>query len=202
VEAKLDGCGAKHNSDLSWAPDRIERIKPTTRVSKSIGARRRLADGRHPKVHRIAEKTLLTPPIARGGTLLAIGQSDGGCYRLAGMAHSRATVMKRLHWLVAAAAIFAVGGAVAEAGHGNSGRHYNYNRGFYSGPRVSFYSGGLPGVYYGRSGHGHHGHGHHHWHDTSHYDFHPGGYERHYDHYHYVPSHYDWHREGHWDHHH
>ena len=39
------------------------------------------------------------------------------------------------------------------------------------------------------------------WHDTSHYDFHPGGYERHYNHYHYVPSQYNFHREGHWDHH-
>jgi hypothetical protein len=45
------------------------------------------------------------------------------------------------------------------------------------------------------------GHGHAHWHDTSHYDYHPGGFQRHYDHYHYVPGHYDFHREGHWDHH-
>jgi hypothetical protein len=65
-------------------------------------------------------------------------------------------------------------------------------------------------VYYGR-GHGgyggwpdrHHDHydrGGHVWHDTSHYDYHPGGFVRHYDHYDYVPGHYDYHRTGHWDH--
>ncbi len=37
------------------------------------------------------------------------------------------------------------------------------------------------------------------WHDTSHYDYHPGGYVRHRNHYHYVPGHYDYHRTGHWD---
>lgn len=109
--------------------------------------------------------------------------------------------MKKYLLAMAAMAILAAGGAVAEAGHGHGGGGYSYNRGFYGGyaPRVSFYGGGrnLPGVYYGRGGGGHHGH----WHDTSHYDFHSGGYERHYDHYHYVPSHYDWHQDGHWDHH-
>lgn len=38
------------------------------------------------------------------------------------------------------------------------------------------------------------------WHDTSHYDYHPGGYQRHRNHYHYVPGHYDLHRTGHWHH--
>ena len=37
------------------------------------------------------------------------------------------------------------------------------------------------------------------WHDTSHYDYHPGGFQRHRNHYHYVPGHYDFHRDGHWD---
>jgi hypothetical protein len=112
--------------------------------------------------------------------------------------------MRKVFLAIAAITILAAGGAAAEAGHGSRSGHYSYNRGFYGGygPRISFYSGrGLPGVYYGRSHHGHHGHGHAYWHDTSHYDFHPGGYERHYDHYHYVPSHYDWHQDGHWDHH-
>jgi len=37
------------------------------------------------------------------------------------------------------------------------------------------------------------------WHDTSHYDYQPGGYYRHRNHYRYVPGHYDFHREGHYD---
>ncbi len=36
------------------------------------------------------------------------------------------------------------------------------------------------------------------YHDTSHYDYHPGGFQRHGNHYHYVPGHYDFHRSGHW----
>ena len=64
----------------------------------------------------------------------------------------------------------------------------------------SFYGGG-----WGGRGHGHHDHGrarrHAHWHDTSHYDYHPGEYVRHRNHYHYVPGHYDFHQEGHWDSH-
>ena len=60
------------------------------------------------------------------------------------------------------------------------------------------YYGGY-GSYYG--GHGGYGYGGHSvWHDTSHYDYHPGGFVRHYDHYHYIPGHYHWHNDGHWDH--
>jgi hypothetical protein len=42
---------------------------------------------------------------------------------------------------------------------------------------------------------------HNDWHNTSHYDYHPGGYQRHYNHYDYVPGHFDYHRTGHWDRH-
>jgi hypothetical protein len=38
------------------------------------------------------------------------------------------------------------------------------------------------------------------WHDTSHFDYHPGGYVRHRNHYHYIPAHWDYHEDGHWDH--
>jgi hypothetical protein len=38
------------------------------------------------------------------------------------------------------------------------------------------------------------------WHDTSHYDYHPGEFVRHRNHYHYVPGHWDYHETGHWDH--
>lgn len=36
------------------------------------------------------------------------------------------------------------------------------------------------------------------YHNTTHYDYHPGGYIRHRNHLHYVPGHYDLHRTGHW----
>jgi hypothetical protein len=42
---------------------------------------------------------------------------------------------------------------------------------------------------------------HSHWHNTSHWDYHPGSYQQHYNHFDYVPGHYDRHRSGHWDHH-
>jgi hypothetical protein len=125
--------------------------------------------------------------------------------------------MKRCLLLIAAMVCLAAGAGAAEAGHGIVGgvygrvgygrasnpSHYSYNRGFYGGPRVysSYGSRGLPGIYYGRHGQGHHGHGGHYWHDTSHFDYHPGGFVPHYDHYDYIPPHYDWHQEGHWDHH-
>ncbi|NOZ38754.1 MAG: hypothetical protein GXP24_00835 [Planctomycetes bacterium] len=39
------------------------------------------------------------------------------------------------------------------------------------------------------------------WHDTSHYDYDPGGYVGHYNHFDYRPSHYDFHQDGHYDRH-
>ena len=36
------------------------------------------------------------------------------------------------------------------------------------------------------------------WHDTTHWDYHPGGFHRHGNHFHYVPGHYHLHRSGHW----
>lgn len=111
---------------------------------------------------------------------------------------------------IAAAALLTVGAGTSEADHGIVGGvygrghgHYSHHRGFYEGPRIYFgrYSSGYRGGFYGGF-HGRHGHhGHHHWHDTSHWDYHPGGFVPHYDHYDYVPGHWDWHQEGHWDHH-
>jgi hypothetical protein len=103
-----------------------------------------------------------------------------------------------------------VGGVYGHVGVGRAipSQHYSYNRGFYGGRRSAFSSGHYRSGYHGGyfrghvgHGHGHHGHGHHRWHDTSHWDYYPGGYVRHYDHYDYVPPHWDWHQEGHWDHH-
>jgi hypothetical protein len=111
---------------------------------------------------------------------------------------------------VAALAFFATGGdeAHAQGIHiGGRGIHIDVGRphGGYYGRHGSFYGGHSHRGSYVR-GHAYHGgwgghRSHRVWHDTSHYDFHPGGYERHYNHYHYVPSHYDFHRDGHWDRH-
>jgi len=71
---------------------------------------------------------------------------------------------------------------------------------------ISFYI-GPGGGYYGRGpswrGRRRRRHFHHHhrppvYHDTSHWDYHPGGLRRHGNHYHYVPGHYHWHQDGHW----
>jgi len=60
---------------------------------------------------------------------------------------------------------------------------------------------GYYGSYYGGRGWCPHDvySGHRVWHDTSHYDYHPGEFVRHGNHYHYIPGHYDWHEDGHWD---
>ncbi|MCA9246117.1 MAG: hypothetical protein KDA42_03350 [Planctomycetales bacterium] len=42
----------------------------------------------------------------------------------------------------------------------------------------------------------------HSWHNTSHWDYHPGGWQPHGNHFDYVPGHWDYHQTGHWDHHH
>lgn len=70
------------------------------------------------------------------------------------------------------------------------GGRYNHGR--------SHYAHGGRGV---RSYHGYRG-GYRTWHDTTHLDWHPGGYVRHGNHYDYIPGHYDVHHDGHWDYHH
>jgi hypothetical protein len=42
----------------------------------------------------------------------------------------------------------------------------------------------------------------HEWHDTSHFDYHPGRFVRHRNHFHYEPGHYDYHETGHLHHYH
>jgi hypothetical protein len=37
------------------------------------------------------------------------------------------------------------------------------------------------------------------WHDTTHWDYHPGTFRPHGNHVHYVPGHYHRHQTGHWD---
>lgn len=72
--------------------------------------------------------------------------------------------------------------------------HGRWNGGNY---RTAYY--GSPTIYRQAYSHGRWGGGHH-WHDTSHYDYHPGGFERHGNHFHYVPGHWDYHQTGHWHH--
>jgi hypothetical protein len=81
----------------------------------------------------------------------------------------------------------------AGPGFGRYSGRTNYPYNTYYGSRYGSYCRGY-GDYYPRGGHS--------WHDTSHWDYHPGGFVRHYDHYDYVPGHFYYHSEGHWDHHH
>ncbi len=97
--------------------------------------------------------------------------------------------MRRLLMLAAVLTALATAGATAEAGHGYgwSGGQWN------SGPGCG---GNYAPQIYTYPGYPVH---HQTWHDTSHYDYHPGGLQRHGNHFHYVPGHYDLHRTGHWD---
>ena len=104
---------------------------------------------------------------------------------------------------IALAAALTLTSGTAEAG----GFGLSLNLG---GSRVHVGSGHRHYSGYGHRGHSHRNYGYRnydyghrgrsYWHDTSHYDYHPGGFQRHYDHYHDVPGHYDNHRTGHWHH--
>jgi len=53
--------------------------------------------------------------------------------------------------------------------------------------------------YHGGHGHGGHSHGGYPtYHNTSHYDYHPGSFQQHGNHFHYTPGHYDLHQTGHY----
>jgi hypothetical protein len=105
--------------------------------------------------------------------------------------------------MAAAIGLVAFSGESADAG----GCGYGYSGGFGG-------YGGYGGYYqpsFGYSGHIHHnvnpytatwGGGHLHWHDTSHFDYQPGGFVPHGNHYHYQPGGYIYHQTGHYDLHH
>ena len=107
--------------------------------------------------------------------------------------------MKRFLYVGAVlAGLIGLGASAAEAQHG-----YGYRDGGY-GPRYSTRSHqGFGGEFRGQSyGWGRNSYRpHSHYHDTSHYDYHPATIQRHRDHYHVTPSHYDYHQSGHWDRH-
>lgn len=102
--------------------------------------------------------------------------------------------MKRALMVCAAmAGLSLVGASSAEAG--GFGFRLNYGGHRHSGyGHSSHYRGYGRSSYYG----GYRSYGRSRYHDTSHYDYHPGHYVRHYNHYDYVPGHYDYHRTGHW----
>ncbi len=93
-------------------------------------------------------------------------------------------MMKRLFPFAVVLGAIVTCATTAEAGHGHRNHFHCWGNNF-----NSYYGGFTP-----------YSHRHRIWHDTSHYDYHPGGFERHRNHYHYVPGHYDFHQTGHWDH--
>ncbi|QDV52501.1 hypothetical protein [Gimesia fumaroli] len=93
---------------------------------------------------------------------------------------------------VAVAGLAFVGNTTtAEAGGFRVNVNLGNGYGYYGGRRFRNYT--RTPQYYGRR--------HSFWHDTSHYDYHPGQFYRHGNHFHYQPGHYDYHQTGHWDHH-
>lgn len=90
----------------------------------------------------------------------------------------------------------------AEAGHGLSysfgtsfGPSYGTGLGGYTYASPSYY----PTIYTPTYVTPHRSHV---WHDTSHYDYHPGSFRRHGNHLHFIPGHFDLHRTGHMHHNH
>lgn len=92
-----------------------------------------------------------------------------------------------------AQAQYGIGAGVYSRGIPNYGfGNYGYNNYGYNNvqPRTNYYSNGVRYNSYYRGGPV--------WHDTTHYDYHPGGYVPHGNHLHYVPGHYDLHQSGHY----
>jgi hypothetical protein len=109
----------------------------------------------------------------------------------------RFTIIMGVIAMVVASAAFSSPAQAGDFGLHFAGRGYHIDVGhahhghdYYDGYRTARYGYGGHGCYTGRSV----------WHDTSHWDYHPGEYVRHRNHYHYVPGHYDFHDDGHWDH--
>jgi hypothetical protein len=112
--------------------------------------------------------------------------------------------------IVTVVALAAVAGTASAQGFGGGhhGRHHSRHDGGhfgggygsygYGGYGDSFYSSGYRGFSVGAGGLNLHFGSQPRWHGTSHYDYHPGSFQRHRNHYHYVPGHYDLHRSGHW----
>ena len=104
--------------------------------------------------------------------------------------------MKTLTIALAAVATLALVGADSNAAHGYGGF------GIHIGGRNVHLDIGRPHGYRSHNVYRTRQSAHHYdWHDTSHVDYHPASYQRHYNHYDYVPGHLDYHQTGHWDRH-
>jgi hypothetical protein len=137
----------------------------------------------------------------------ASAASDDGSDAVNRVQGRRYTMKRFILGIVTVVGLTLAGAATASAqgfGHGGYGHcdvygghgGYGYGGG-YNGIGLSV---GYRGVYGGigfNSGYSGYNFGPR-WHDTSHYHYHPGSYQRHRNHYHYVPGHYDLHRSGHW----
>ena len=114
--------------------------------------------------------------------------------------------MKR--WILGLVTVIALAaGASTASAQGFGGHHGGYHGGHgggygcdygYGGYGPGVYSSGYRGFNVGYGGLNLSYGGYPRWHDTSHYDYHPGSYQRHRNHFHYVPGHYDLHRSGHY----
>jgi hypothetical protein len=100
--------------------------------------------------------------------------------------------MRKALAICAVVAVLAIFAGSAQAGHG-CGYGYGGYGGGWSGYSTGYSFGGPS--YYG----GFVGQPHYHWHDTSHWDYHPTTIVPHGNHFHVVPGHYHWHSTGHWD---
>ena len=113
--------------------------------------------------------------------------------------------LKVAKYLISAVAVLAMGFvlasvqmAQAQGFHfGGGGVHVDaassygsYGSGYGCYPQTTYYGGGWGG--WG---------GHSDWHNTTHVDYHRGGYVPHYGHLDYSPGHFDSHSSGHWDRH-
>jgi hypothetical protein len=106
-------------------------------------------------------------------------------------------IRKSILWLSAAmlavgVAFFSTDTASAQWGryYNNYGYNYRYNH--------------SPNYHYGNYGYRYYPRSwgtHYHWHDTSHYDYHPPSVRWHGNHFDVTPGHYDYHPQGHWDRH-
>ncbi|SFI19773.1 hypothetical protein [Planctomicrobium piriforme] len=98
--------------------------------------------------------------------------------------------MKTFALLTAAVAgLMWAGAGQAQAGGHNHGYGYGYGNSWNN----TYWGGGSNWGYQRR--------GHYDFHNTSHYDYVPGGVVPHGNHLHYVPGTYQWHQTGHYDYH-
>jgi hypothetical protein len=154
-------------------------------------------------MREIRAQASLVHPLENGGRRLTVPRFGIRSYS-----------MKR--WILGLVTMIALSaGATAASAQGFGGGHYggyhggpfgggygcDYGYGGYSGyggfsPGISLYSSGYRGYNVGYGGISLNV-GSPRWHDTSHYDYHPGSFQRHRNHFHYVPGHDDLHRSGH-----